>query len=212
MDTQLQPPEQPAYPVRFEADYPESLSRLSTFFRLILLIPLAIVVGLLSQTDLFGRGADDAVTVSFGALGSLVLVHWIAVFLRQRPVVWIFDTIVHIQRFTLRASTYFLLMTDRYPPFEGDWPVRYEVERPETLGRWKILVWKVITAIPHLFLLIALGFATVVVTIITWFAIMFTGRFPRGLYDFVAGVLRWEARVTAYVLSLTDEYPPFSLS
>jgi hypothetical protein len=208
-------PIQPAYPVRFEMDYQEQLSKLSTFFRLILMIPLAIFVSIIAGTtdiNSYSRGdGSDFVFVSIGALGSFILAHWIVVFLRLRPATWIFDTIVHIQRFAIRAACYFFLMVDKYPPFEGDWPVRYEVDRPETLSRWKLVFWKFITAIPHLLILIALWFVVVVVVMLAWFAILFTGRFPRGMHNLVEGVFRWAARVYAYVISLTDEYPPFSM-
>jgi hypothetical protein len=126
--------------------------------------------------------------------------------------VWIFDTIVNIERFVLRATVYFLLLVDKYPPFEGDWVVQYEVDRPETLSRWRLLFWKFITAIPHFIVLLALGFVVIVVVLVGWFAILFTGRFPRGLHNLVEGFMRWGARVYAYAISLTDKYPPFSLS
>ena len=206
-----QPPQPPAYPISLSVDYQEQLSRLSTFFRLILLIPLAIFVTILSSS-VDGAALGDGAWYSLGTLGTLVLAHWIVVFLRQRPVSWLFDVIVHIQRFVLRAAAYFLLLTDEYPPFEGDWLLSYEVERPEEISRWRLLFWKFITAIPHFIILIVLSFVVAVVVVIAWFAILFIGRFPRGLHRLVEGVMRWEARVTAYVMSLTDEYPPFSLN
>ena len=206
-----QPPQPPAYPISLEIEYQERLSRLSTFFRLILLIPLGIFVAIIA--DWGGSDAvGDGVSYSLGTLGGLVLAHWIVIFLRRRPVNWLFDVIVHIQRFTLRASAYFLLLADKYPPFEGDWLLSYEVERPEKLSRWRIFFWKLLTAIPHFIILIVLWFVVVVVVVIAWFAILFTGRFPRGLHGLVEGWLRWDARVTAYVMSLTDRYPPFSLT
>ena len=206
-----QPPQPPAYPVSLSVDYQEELSRLSTFFRLILLIPLAIFVTIIAGSGDGGAAGDGAV-YTLGTLGGLVLANWIVVFLRQRPATWLFDVIVHIQRFVLRATAYFLLLTDKYPPFEGDWLLSYEVKRPEEISRWRLLFWKFITAIPHFIILIVLSFVVVVVVVIAWFAILFIGRFPRGLHGLVEGWLRWEARVTAYVMSLTDEYPPFSLS
>lgn len=219
-ETPTQPPTPPppaapgpsAYPVRFNCEYPEQLSRLSTAFRIVLMIPLAFMVAILSGSA--GGGGDaarDGASFSLGVLGSLVLAHWIVILLRKRPVNWIFDTIVHIERFAHRASTYFLLMRDTYPAFEGDWYATYEVDKPETLERWKVFVWKIITAIPHFLVLIALAFAVIAVTVIAWFAILFTGVYPRGMFGFVEGVIRWSARVFAYVMSLTDVYPPFSL-
>ena len=207
-----QPPNpRDAYPVTLEIEYQEKLSRLSTFFRLLLLIPLAIFVTIIA-VSVDGGAAGDGAVYSLGTLGALVLAHWIVIFLRQRPVNWLFDVIVNIERFTLRATSYFLLLTDKYPPFEWDWLLSYEVERLEKLSRWRFLFWKVLTAIPHFVILIVLWFVVVVVVVIAWFAILFTGRFPRGLHGLVAGWLQWQARVIAYVMSLTDEYPPFSLT
>lgn len=180
------------FPVRLEADYPQRLSRLTTFFRLILAIPVLVVLSLLGQ--------------------GLIWVYWIAVLVRGRPVRWLFDANVAIQRFTLRAYAYFLLLTDRYPPFDGEWQVRYEVDCPERLSRWRLVIWKTVTVIPHF---VVLGFVFVgvlVVVILAWFAILFTGRYPRGMHSFVAGSLRWSARASAYWMSLTDEFPSFSLS
>src|SRR3990170_2240711 len=168
-----------AYPARFEADYIEPLSRLSTFFRLILMIPLAAVVAILGGGGFFDFGdvgADDAergFQFSVGALGSLIIVHWIAVVLRQRPVTWLFDAIAAIQRFVLRATSYFLLLTDRYPPFEGDWAVRFEVDQPERLSRWQVFIWKTIASIPHFIILFALSAVVAVMTLVSWVAIVF---------------------------------------
>jgi hypothetical protein len=210
---QISPPP-PAYPVRFEADYVEPLSRLSTLFRLILMIPLLIVAGILtSGLDVSSREetARRSLEFSSGTLGGLIVVHWIAVLLRRRPVAWIFDTIVAIQRFALRALTYVLLLRDRYPPFEGEWSVRYEVDRPEQLSRRQLVIWKTIASIPHFIVLLVLWFVVATVTVIAWFVILFSGRYPKGLHDLVSGWLRWYARVGAYWISLTDRYPPFSL-
>src|SRR3972149_9916524 len=144
------------FPVRLEVDYPERLSRLSTFFRLILAIPVVILLAILAGGGAFGQtGAGAGAGITVGALGSLVLVHWIAVLLRGRPVRWLFDVIVAIQRFGLRAASYFLLLTDRYPPFDGEWQGRYEADYPERLSRWRLVIWKTATVIPHF---IVLGF------------------------------------------------------
>ncbi|HEY5639906.1 MAG TPA: DUF4389 domain-containing protein, partial [Dehalococcoidia bacterium] len=120
--------------------------------------------------------------------------------------------IVAIQRFMLRAYTYFFLITDQYPPFEGDWSVNYEVDQVERIQRKQLVIWKTLASIPHIIALAVLWFAVVVCVVIAWFAILFTGRFPLGLRGFITGWLRWGARVGAYWISLRDEYPPFSLS
>ncbi len=181
-----------SFPVRLEVDYPQRLSRLSTFFRLVLAIPVFIVLYLLAQ--------------------SLLLVYWIGILVRGRPVRWLFDANVATQRFSLRTFAYFLLLTDRYPPFDGDWPVRYEVDYPERLSRWRLVIWKTATVIPHMIVLGFVSIAVMVVVPIAWFAVLFTGRYPRGLHSFVSGSLRWYARATAYWVSFTDEFPSFSLS
>jgi hypothetical protein len=110
------------------------------------------------------------------------------------------------------AYSYVLLVTDRYPAFDGDWYVQYDVEPPDRLSRWKLVFWKLFASIPHFIVLGALAFVLAICTVIGWFAILVTGRFPKALRDFVLGWLRWSARVTAYFSSLRDEFPPFSLS
>ena len=206
----FQPPvPAPQYPVRFEADYPERLSRLSSFFRIILAIPLLILVGILGG---YPAIAGISLGVSFGLIWGILFVHWLAVLIRGRPVGWLFAAIVAIERFVLRANAYILLMSDRYPPFEGDWPVRYEVDQPERLQRRQVLIWKTIVTIPHFFVLTLVSLFVGVIVFIAWFAILFTGRYPRGLYDFVAGWLRWYARTAAYWMSLTDVFPAFSFT
>jgi len=180
------------FPVRLEADYPERLSRLSTFFRIILAIPVLVVL------YLFGQG--------------LIWVYWIGILVRGRPVRWLFDANVAILRFTFRAYAYFLLLTDRYPPFDGKWQVRYEVDYPERLSRWRLVIWKTATVIPHAIVLAFVFVGVVVVVLLAWFVVLFTGRYPRGLHTFVSGWLRWAARAWAYLVSLTDEFPSFSLA
>lgn len=187
-----EPTAAPPFPVRLEVDYPERLSRLSTVFRLILAIPILVVLYLLGQ--------------------GLIVVYWIGILVRGRPVRWLFDVNVAIQRFTLRAYAYFLLLTDRYPPFDGDWQVRYEVDCPERLSRWRLVIWKTATVIPHLIVLAFVFIGVLFAVFLAWFAVLFTGRYPRGLHSFISGWLRWSARAGAYWMSLTDEFPSFSLS
>jgi hypothetical protein len=196
------------YPVSFDITEPDRLSRLSTFFRLILLIPLSILVAVLSGGISFYIG----VGATGGLIFLIMLIHWLTVLMRGRPVSWLWGTIVAMQRFVLRSQSYFLLMTDRYPPFEGDWFVGYEVAKPERIRRRTLLFWKTFASIPHFLVLSVLAFGVAVCTFFAWFAILFTGRYPRGLRNFVEGWLRWGARVTAYWMSLRDEFPPYSLS
>ncbi len=183
---------QPRYPVRFEIDYPERQSRLKALLRLPLSIPLFILLYLLSNA------ADVAIIA--------------AILVRGRIPRWLFEFRVAASRWIYRAGAYVLLLTDEYAPFEGDHAVSYDVTYPDKLSRWKLLVWKFITSVPHFFVIAVLTLTLVVVVPIGWVAILFTGRFPRGLHGYVTGVLRWGARVSAYSISLTDEFPPFSLS
>lgn len=191
-------PASPPYPVSFEFNGPEDLSRLSTFFRLILAIPLLIFLAVLGG-------------ISGGVTSGLILAYWLSALVRGgRPVGWIGSAIVAIERFNYRAYAYLLLLTDKYPAFEGDWIVQLEADRPEKISRRQIFFWKTLAIIPHLICLIVLWFAVAFCEVVGWFAILFTGKFPRGLRNFVVGWLRWSVRVTFYWISLRDEFPPFS--
>jgi len=205
-----------AYPVTLAVDYPERQSRWKTLLRLFLAIPVlafaAIVGGGLLQFQQWTTGNGRNVSLSTGAAGAIVLGIWIAIVVRGRIPHWLFDFEVALIRFQLRVGSYFALLTDTYPPFEGDYPIRLEIPYPEGLARWKVLFWKAFTSIPHLIVLLFLLIGAFFSVIIGWFAILITGHFPKGLHGYVAGVIRWGTRVQAYFLSLTDEYPPFSLS
>jgi hypothetical protein len=183
------------YPVIFEAAYPERLTRWKTLLRIFLAIPVLIFWAVVSA-------ADRAVIVA----------SWLAIIVRGRIPSWLFGFLVALYRWEYRALGYVLLLTEAYPPFEGDYPIDFDVRYPDRLRRWKVLIWKVITAIPHVIILLFLWIGVLLVTILAWFFILFAGRYPKGLFGYVAGVIRWSVRVNAYVLSLTDEYPPFNLS
>ncbi len=199
------------YPVMFDVDYPERLGRLSSFFRIILYIPVAIFLALLGGQAFSYSDFGDATTTSLAGGGGIILAIWAAVIVRQYVPHWLFDFQVALMRFQARAYGYLALLTDRFPAFEGEYPISFDVSYPDKLNRWKVAIWKVITSIPHFIILIFLYLAAFVVVVIAWFAILFTGRYPRGLHTFVAGVFRWSLRVQAYIFSLTDDYPPFSL-
>jgi hypothetical protein len=193
-------PPKPPYPVSLEFDGPEQVSRLSTAFRLILALPLLFFLAVIGWA---GNG------ILFG----LVIAHWLTLLVRGgRPVGWIGSAMVAMLRFYARAYAYLLLLTDEYPALEGNWFLQVEMQRPERLRRRQIFFWKTLAVIPHLFCLAILWFAVAVCEVIAWFAILFTGRFPTGLRNFVVGWLRWYLRVIAYWASLRDEFPPYSLS
>jgi hypothetical protein len=188
-----------AYPVQFSVHYPDrNLNRLTTGFRIILAIPILIV----------------AAAVSGGAR-LLFLPALLMILFRQKYPRWWFDWNLELMRFTNRVAAYLALLDDRYPSTDERQAVTLEFPYPDAktgLNRWLPLV-KWFLAIPHYVVLVLLWVAAVVVVVIAWFAILFTGRYPRGLFDFVEGVMRWGNRVVAYAFTLvTDKYPPFRLS
>jgi hypothetical protein len=207
--------EQAPYPVQFSIDYPDRpLSRLTTFFRIFMVIPIAIVLGAVSGGTWEG-GHGSAMVVVAGAGGSLVFAPLLMILFRQKYPRWWFDWNLELQRFTNRVGAYVALMDDRYPATDDHQSVHLSYEYPDAahdLNRWLPLV-KWLLAIPHYVVLVFLDIAAIVVVIVAWFAILFTGRYPRGMFDFVQGVIRWQNRVVAYAFTLvTDKYPPFRLA
>jgi hypothetical protein len=135
------------------------------------------------------------------------------VFRRKYPRWW-FDWNLELQRFGSRVAAYLALMDDRYPSTDDQQAVHLDYAYPDAkrdLNRWLPLV-KWFLAIPHYAVLVVLNLAAVLAVVAAWFAILATGRYPRGLFGFVEGVIRWNDRVIGYALTLvTDEYPPFRL-
>ena len=208
------PQEAVSYPVRFSVDYPDrDLNRLTTFFRLFTVIPIAIV---LSSVDggVWQWDSDYGTGAATGAGGLLFLGPLLMILFRQKYPRWWFDWNRELMRFSARVGVYFSLMDDRYPSTDEQQSVRFDIDYPDVprdLNRWLPLV-KWFLAIPHFIVLFLLYIAVFVVVIIAWFAILFTGRYPRELFDFVVGVTRWQNRVLGYAfLLVTDRYPPFSL-
>jgi len=206
---------QRAYPVEFSVDYPaRELNRLTTAFRLIVAIPILIVAAALG-----GEGAkygnEHFWAWGGGAGGLLFLAPLLMIVFRQKYPRWWFDWNLELLRLENRIAAYLALMDDRYPSTDERQSVQLDIPYPDAerdLNRWLPLV-KWLLAIPHYIVLFFLWLAVLVSVIIAWFAILFTGRYPRGLFDFVLGVLRWGNRVGAYAFVLvTDEYPPFRLS
>jgi hypothetical protein len=203
------------YPVQFSVAYPDrQLNRLTTFFRLIAAIPILIVVGALGGESGANWG-DDSYRMAGTAGGILVLGPLLMILFRQKYPRWWFDWNLQLMRFSNRIGVYLALMDDEYPSTDEQQSVSLEFPYPDArdgLNRWLPLV-KWLLAIPHFLILIFLTLAAIVAVIVAWFAILFTGRYPRGIFDFVEGVFRWWNRVVGYALVLvTDEYPPFSLS
>jgi len=201
------------YPVQFSVDYPDrALNRVTTAFRIIVVIPIAIVLGAVSGG---GWHWSAGGWTGAGAGGLLVLAPLLMILFRQKYPRWWFDWNLELQRFVNRVGIYLALMDDRYPSTDDRQSVHLEYAYPDAqrdLNRWLPLV-KWFLAIPHYIVLFFLDIATIVVVIVAWFAILFTGRYPRGIFDFVEGVIRWHNRVIAYAFVLiTDQYPPFSLA
>ena len=211
-----------SYPARLDIDYPEKLDRLSTFFRLIWAIPILIVLSVVSATSTStvtvvtrtGEVVSRAASTGGGIAAALFGATLLMILFRQRYPRWWFDFAREFARLGARVGAYLALLTDRYPSTVEEQAVHLEIDYPdvkEDLNRWLPLV-KWFLAIPHYIVLAFLAIGAFFAIIIAWFAILFTGRYPRGLFDYVVGVGRWALRVQAYMsLLVTDRYPPFSL-
>ena len=210
------------YPATLQIDYQDRLSRVTTIFRLILVIPIAIILGILTSgggsvvmtVNEAGEVVSDVSSGGLGILGSLFFVTLLLLLFRKKYPKWWFDFNLALHQFAARISAYVLLITDRYPSTDERQNVHLDVPYPNAqtdLNRGLPLV-KWFLAIPHYFILFFLSIAAFFVVVIGWFAIIFVGRFPRGMFNFVVGVMRWWWRVQAYAFVLaTDKYPPFSL-
>jgi len=213
------------YAARLEVDYPEKLDRGTTFFRLLWIIPIAIILGLVSGSgetvtntaflneagEVMRTTRETAGGLAFGLSGAVALM----IIFRQHYPRWWFDFLRELTRFETRVCAYAGLLTDQYPSTVEEQSVHLEIDYPDVetdLNRWMPLV-KWLLAIPHYIVLAFLSVGSVFAVIFAWFAILFTGQYPKGLFDFNVGVMRWWLRVGAYAsLLVTDSYPPFSLS
>ena len=213
------------YAARLEIDYPEQLDKLTTFFRVIWIIPIAIIFGLISgagetvtNTVILNEAGEMVKTTrdtAGGIVSGLAAATALMIIFRQRYPRWWFDFSRELTRFGYRVFAYLFLLTDQYPSTVEEQSVHLEIDYPDVendLNRWMPLV-KWFLAIPHYVVLAVLAVAALFAELIAWFAILLTGRYPKELFDFVVGVGRWLLRVNAYVaLLVTDEYPPFSLT
>ena len=205
------------YPVTFAVEYPDRpLDRLTTFFRIFTVIPIAIVMAAITgfSTSYHDVG-DTTVAVTTAGIGLLLLPPLLLILFREKYPRWWFDWNLNFQRLSNRVCVYLLLMDDRYPSTDEEQGVHLGYSYPDVksdLGRGMPLV-KWFLAIPHYIVLFFLSIGAFFAVVIAWFAILFTGRYPRGLFDYVEGVLRWHNRVVGYAFALvTDRYPPFRLS
>jgi hypothetical protein len=206
---------QAAYPVQFSVDYPDRpLDRVKTLFRPVVAVPILLVLGAVSGATTLWTAADGT-TAAAGAGGVLFGGPLLMIVARRKYPRWWFDWNLELQRFGSRVAAYLALMDDRYPSTDDHQAVRLDYAYPDAardLNRWLPLV-KWFLAIPHYAVLVVLNVAAVAVVVAAWFAILATGRYPRGLFGFVEGVIRWNDRVIGYALTLvTDAYPPFRLS
>jgi hypothetical protein len=208
------------HPVQLAVEYPDRpLNRLTTGLRIFTIIPIVIVLGTVSGETWTWYGGNSTTHASrvivIGAGGVLFAAPLLMILFRQKYPRWWFDWNLELTRFSTRVAVYGALLDDRYPSTDEQQSLRLEFPYPDArteLNRWLPLV-KWLLAIPHYIVLAFLGLAAVFCIVFAWFAILFTGRYPRGLFDFVVGVGRWGVRVEAYALLLvTDRYPPFSLN
>jgi Domain of unknown function (DUF4389) len=207
--------DQVSYPVQFSVDYPDrKLSRVTTFFRLFMAIPILILLRSLSGGALVWSVHNGRAFLT-GTTGLLFLPPLLMILFRKKYPRWWFDWNLELQRFGIRINAYLALMDDRYPSTDEHQSVHLDYPYPnveQDLNRWLPLV-KWFLAIPHYIVLIFLSIAAIFVVIVAWFAILFTGRYPRGMFRFVEGVIRWNLRVTGYsIVLITDQYPPFRLA
>jgi hypothetical protein len=201
------------YPVQFSVDYPDRpLDRLTSALRIFTVIPIAIVLGTVSGAAAQSSGRNGAAAYGLAAGGLLFAGPLLMILFRQKYPRWWFDWNRELLRFSNRVSIYLALMNDTYPSTDEEQSVHLDFpypDVPQELNRWLPLV-KWLLAVPHYIVLFFLGIAALVAIIVAWFAILFTGRYPRSIFDFVEGVFRWNNRVVAYALLLvTDQYPPF---
>jgi hypothetical protein len=203
-----------SYPDSFDVDFPtRRLSRLSTAFRFIVAIPILALLTFLSGQTFNDSDRSAGNTLVIGGAAVFVPLVLMLVF-RQKYPRWWFDWNINLLRFSNRVMAYLALLDDRYPSTDEEQSVHLEFAYPDArqMNRWLPLV-KWILALPHYFVLFFLGLGVIFAVVAAWFAILFTGSYPRSLFDYVVGVLRWSNRVNGYAFSLvTDAYPPFSLS
>jgi hypothetical protein len=211
-DMGMQQPEmEPAYPIRLEIERPEPASRIlnfplyiGTFIRSIILIPHFIILYFFQILA-----------------GILYLVATVAILFSGRYPEGLFRFYVGYTRWTTNVYAYLVGVLDEYPPFSTDhqegYPCVLDVDYVGSYSRllnFPIfgLIIKSILLIPHFIVVFFLVLAAIVVIFIIQFAVLFTGSFPIGMYNFLVGVGRWSTRITGYLYALTDKYPPFSLS
>jgi len=208
-------PRLPSYPASFNVDYPDrSLNRLTSFFRIFMLIPIGIIITLLVGG--WGEWGErmPGWNLAFTSAGIVIVPLVLMILFRKKYPKWWFDWNLALVKFGYRVGSYFALLRDEYPSTDEEQAVHVDMVYPDVqsqLGRGMPLI-KWFLAIPHWIILYFLWIGAWFCIIISWFAILFTGHYPKGFFEFVVGVMRWGFRVEAYaILMITDQYPPFSL-
>ncbi|MFC2035164.1 DUF4389 domain-containing protein [Chloroflexota bacterium] len=203
------------YPVQLSIDYPNrNLNRITTFFRIFTIIPIFIIISFLTSGN-WGGTAEGSENYQYAAAGVVFMPLVLMILFRQKYPKWWFDWNLALTKFSARVASYLFLLTDKYPSTDEEQSVHIEIPYPDAKNdlhpALPLVKW--FLAIPHYIILCFLGIAAIVCVVISWFAILFTGRYPRDLFDFVVDVYRWSIRVDAYAFLLTtDQYPPFKLS
>ena len=205
------------YPARLTVDYPERLDRLTTALRIFWIIPIAIILALVSgggggatYNEAGERVRDNGASIS----ASIGVATALMILFRRRYPRWWFDFQLALARFSTRVASYFFMLRDEYPSTEDAQAVHLDIDYPDAtqLSQWLPLV-KWLLAIPHYIVIALLAFGLVIVLVFAWFAILITGRYPQGLFEYVVGFERWVLRVAAYAfLLVTDRYPPFNMN
>ena len=203
-----------SYPATLSIDYPENLDRFSSFFRLLFIIPIGIILALVSGPET-GRNINEHARYAYNAGGLIFVATLLMILFRHKYPKWWYDWNLALTKFSVRVIAYLFLLRSEYPSTDEDQAVHIEIAYPDAqkdLNRFLPLV-KWLLAIPH-YIVLALLYVGVVFSIIfAWFVIIFTAEYPAGLFNYVVGVIRWSIRVDAYAFLLTtDKYPPFSLS
>jgi hypothetical protein len=195
-------------------------NRLTTFFRPLLALPHLLLVGGPASVAAWWAWGTEAGRYDWGASGGLLgavafvcaVFAWFAILFTGRQPEGLWKLAALYLRWRVRSNSYVTLLRDEYPPFgDGTYPVLVDIEPPPVPRNRLTVAFRAILVIPHLIVLALLGIGWFVVTLVAWISILFTGRYPESLYRFSVGMLRWNARVDAYVLLLIDDYPPFSL-
>ena len=209
--------EKETYPASFDIDYPEKLNRLSTFFRILWSIPIVIILVLLSAGGseiVINESSKEVSTNGRDVTFGLFAVTALMIVFRHKYPRWWFNFALELNRFMARVGAYLFLLTDRYPSTTDEQSVHLNIDYPnveQDLNRWLPLI-KWLLVLPHIFVLLVLMIPAIGGTIVAWFAILFTGRYPKNIFNYMVGLGRWGNRINAYAFLLTtDKYPPFSL-